>query len=263
MTTKNRLTASTALRLTAPPGSTRRLPTNLVAVYGQKPEYSLTNREPGKGRLKNFGAGMKRLIVLMFFFVAVACAPQSPPPVATAPPPQVEAAPPPLPPAPPPPPPLASFNGHYAGMMTVGVSGIEMQGTTDPICSDRPVNMTVSKGYATIWYQRLETPYAALSRQGRSHRDDQFIPPERRRQPLGLLSENQRCRLAWRDASRRLLVQRGDDPIIDRGGCAAFAFRFFDLGQIRTRVLTAIRRATFATTVQVSKLAGLDLGARS
>ena len=38
-------------------------------------------------------------------------------------------------------------------MMTVGVSGTEMQGTTDPICSDRPVNMTVSNGYATISYR--------------------------------------------------------------------------------------------------------------
>jgi hypothetical protein len=95
---------------------------------------------------------MKRLIVVVFVFVAVACAPQSPPPVATAPPPQVAAAPPPPPPAPPPPPTPASFNGRYAGMMTVGVSGVESQGTTHPICSDRPINMTVSNGYATIWY---------------------------------------------------------------------------------------------------------------
>lgn len=94
---------------------------------------------------------MKRLIVLMFFFVAVACAPQSPPPVATAPPPQVAAAPP--PPAPPPPPTPASLNGRYAGMMTVGVSGAETQGTTDPICSDRPVNMMIQNGYATISYR--------------------------------------------------------------------------------------------------------------
>lgn len=95
---------------------------------------------------------MKRLVVLGLLFVAVACAPQSPPPAATAPPPQVAAAPPPPPPAPPPPPPtLASFNGRYAGMMTVGVSGANSY-RTDPICSDRPINMTIRNGYATIVY---------------------------------------------------------------------------------------------------------------
>ncbi len=96
---------------------------------------------------------MKRLIVLGLLFVAVACAPQSPPPAATVPPPQVAAAPPPPPPAPPPPPMPASFNGQYAGMMTVGVSGVETRATTNPVCSDRPINMTIQNDYATIWYQ--------------------------------------------------------------------------------------------------------------
>jgi hypothetical protein len=94
---------------------------------------------------------MKRLVVLGLFFVAVACAPQSPPPAATAPPPPVAAAPPP-PPAAPPPPTLASFDGRYAGMMTVGVSGVSSDNVTNPICSDRPINMTIRNGHATIWY---------------------------------------------------------------------------------------------------------------
>jgi hypothetical protein len=94
---------------------------------------------------------MKRLVVLSLFFVAVACAPQSPPPVASAPPPAVAAAPPPPPPAPPPPT-LASFDGHYAGMATVGVSGVSSENVTNPICSDRPIDMTIRNGFATIWY---------------------------------------------------------------------------------------------------------------
>jgi hypothetical protein len=89
--------------------------------------------------------GMKRLVVLGLFFVAVACTPQSPPPAASAPPPEVA--------APPPPPTLASFNGSYAGMMTVGVSGVQTTSTTYPICSDRPINMTIRNGYATIEYR--------------------------------------------------------------------------------------------------------------
>jgi hypothetical protein len=93
---------------------------------------------------------MKRLVVLGLFLVTVACAPQSPPPSAPPAPPPVAAAPP-LP-LPPPPPPLASFSGRYTGMMTVGVSGAETQGTTDPICSNRPINMAIRHGYATIRY---------------------------------------------------------------------------------------------------------------
>jgi hypothetical protein len=103
--------------------------------------------------------GMKRLIVLGLVFVVVACAQQSPPPAATAPPPEVAAAPPPPSPAPPPsptpappPPTLASLDGRYAGMMTVGVSGVETTATTYPICSDYPINMTIRNGYATIEY---------------------------------------------------------------------------------------------------------------
>jgi hypothetical protein len=95
---------------------------------------------------------MKRLVVLGLLLVAVACAPQSPPPAAPAPPPPVAAAPP--PPAPPPPPPtLASFDGRYAGMMTVGVSGASSFAATNPICSDRRVNMTIRNGYATVSYR--------------------------------------------------------------------------------------------------------------
>jgi hypothetical protein len=94
--------------------------------------------------------GMKRLVVLGLFFVAVACTPQSLPPAGTAPPPEAAAAP---PPTPPPPPTLASFNGSYAGMMTVGVSGTESTATTYPICSNRPINMTIRNGYATIEYR--------------------------------------------------------------------------------------------------------------
>jgi hypothetical protein len=92
---------------------------------------------------------MKRLIVLGLFLLVVACAPQSPPPAASAAPPPVAAAP---PPPPPPPPTLASLSGRYAGMMTVGVPK-QNEETTDPICSDRPINMTIRGGYATISYR--------------------------------------------------------------------------------------------------------------
>jgi hypothetical protein len=98
--------------------------------------------------------GMKRLVVLGLLLVIAACAQQSPPPAASAPPPPVAAAPPPPPPAAPASPPtLASFNGRYAGMATLGVAGEETEGTTNPICVDkRPINMTIRNGYATIWY---------------------------------------------------------------------------------------------------------------
>jgi hypothetical protein len=102
-------------------------------------------------------SGMKRLIVLGLFMVAVACAPQPPPPAPPPAPPAVAAAPPPTPapplqPAPPPTP--ASLNGHYSGLATLGVSGVESRGTTNPICVDRrPISMTISNGYATIVYQ--------------------------------------------------------------------------------------------------------------
>jgi hypothetical protein len=97
---------------------------------------------------------MKRLVVLSLLVVAVACAPQAPPPSAP-PPPPVAAGPPPLPTQPPPPPPtLASFDGHYTGLATLGVAGEETSGTTNPVCVDRrPISMTISNGYATIVYQ--------------------------------------------------------------------------------------------------------------
>lgn len=96
---------------------------------------------------------MKRLVVLGLLLVVVACAPASPPPAAPAPPPPVAAAPPP-PPPPPPPPTMASFNGRYAGQATVGVSGAETEGTTNPICVDnRPMNMSIRNSYVTIWYR--------------------------------------------------------------------------------------------------------------
>ena len=97
---------------------------------------------------------MKRLVVLGLLTVAVACAPQPPPPAAPPAPPPVAASPPPPAAPPPPPPTLASFNGHYSGMATLGVSGVEFEKNTNPVCVDqRPMSMTVNNGYATIVYQ--------------------------------------------------------------------------------------------------------------
>jgi hypothetical protein len=92
---------------------------------------------------------MKRLIILGAALVATACAQEPPPPAAPAPP-AVAVVPP--PPAAPLAPALASFDGRYAGMMTVGVSGVN-DTATYPICSNRRVNMTIQNGYATISYQ--------------------------------------------------------------------------------------------------------------
>jgi hypothetical protein len=99
---------------------------------------------------------MKRLIVLSLLLITVACAPQPPPPAA--PPLSLPAAAPSPPaapqPPPAPPPTLASLSGHYSGLATLGVSGVETQGTTNPICVDRrPISMTIRNGYATIVYQ--------------------------------------------------------------------------------------------------------------
>jgi hypothetical protein len=98
---------------------------------------------------------MKRLIIMALVIVLVSCAPQPPPPAPPPLPPAAAAAPPPTPPPPSAPPPtLASFNGHYAGLATLGVSGVETQGTTNPVCVDRrPISMTIRNGYATIVYQ--------------------------------------------------------------------------------------------------------------
>jgi hypothetical protein len=100
---------------------------------------------------------MKRLVALGLLLIVAACAQQeSPPPAATAPPPPMAAAPPPpMAPAPPPPPPtLASYNGRYAGQATNGPSGVETEGTTNPVCVDnRPMNMSIKNGYVTIWYR--------------------------------------------------------------------------------------------------------------
>lgn len=95
---------------------------------------------------------MKRLVVLGLVLLAAACAQESSPPAAPPPPPPAAAAPPPASPAPPPPS-LASFDGRYAGMMTVGVSGASSFAATDPICSDRRVSMTIRNGYATVSYR--------------------------------------------------------------------------------------------------------------
>jgi len=97
---------------------------------------------------------MKRLVVISLGLVAAACAPQQPPPpAATAPPPSVAAASPPPPPAPPPQVMPASFDGRYTGTATLGPSGHETTGTTNPICVDnRTVNLTIHNGYATFWY---------------------------------------------------------------------------------------------------------------
>jgi hypothetical protein len=102
--------------------------------------------------------GMKRLVVLGLLILAVACAQQPPPPAAPPPPPAAAAAPP--PPTPPPPaapsPTLASYNGHYSGLATLGVSGVPTgeTGATNPVCVDqRPISMTIRNRYATIVYQ--------------------------------------------------------------------------------------------------------------
>lgn len=80
---------------------------------------------------------MKRLIVLGAVLGAAACAQEPPPPAAAA----------------PPAPSLASFDGRYAGLMTVGVSDVAFSTATYPICSDRRVDMTIQNGYATVSYQ--------------------------------------------------------------------------------------------------------------
>jgi hypothetical protein len=80
---------------------------------------------------------MKRLIILGAVLAVAACAQEPPAPAASAPPPD---------------PALASFNGRCAGIMTVGVSGFNST-ATDPICSDRRVNMAIENGYATVSYQ--------------------------------------------------------------------------------------------------------------
>jgi hypothetical protein len=100
---------------------------------------------------------MKRLVVLGSLILAVACAQQPPPPAAPPPPPPAAAAaPPPLPAPPPPPAPPptpASYNGHYSGVATLGVSGVETEATTNPVCVDRrPISMTIRNRYATIVY---------------------------------------------------------------------------------------------------------------
>jgi hypothetical protein len=51
----------------------------------------------------------------------------------------------------------ASFDGHYTGNATLGVSGAESRGNTNPICVDaRPMNMTIQHGYVTIWYRNFK-----------------------------------------------------------------------------------------------------------
>ena len=75
---------------------------------------------------------MNRLAVLGLCLGAAACAPQS---QATA------------------PEPVASFNGTFVGTATLGVSGVSSYETTNPICvNQRPLNMKVENGYATLWY---------------------------------------------------------------------------------------------------------------
>jgi hypothetical protein len=94
---------------------------------------------------------MKRLVVFGLLFAVAACAPQAPPPAPPAPPPPPAAA---VPPPPPPPPPLASYNGRYSGTATLGVSGVETTGTTNPICViGRRMDMSIRSGYVTIWYR--------------------------------------------------------------------------------------------------------------
>jgi hypothetical protein len=94
---------------------------------------------------------MKSLYLLGPLLMIAACAPQPSAPVATAPPPPVAAAPPPAPM--PPPPTQVSFDGRYAGSLTIASSG----GSTDNLnrtgcVSERPATMVVRNGNVYLEY---------------------------------------------------------------------------------------------------------------
>jgi hypothetical protein len=93
---------------------------------------------------------MKSLYLLGPLLMIAACAPQpSPPVVATAPPP-VAAASPPMPP----PPTRMSFDGTYAGSMTIASSGLSTNDLNRTGCvSQRRARMDVRGGYASIRYR--------------------------------------------------------------------------------------------------------------
>lgn len=95
---------------------------------------------------------MKSLYVLGVLFAIAACAPQpAPPPVSVAPPP------PPVAMAPPPPPPVAampaSFDGVYAGSLTLASSGLSDDNLNRSGCvSGRPARALVRGGLINIEY---------------------------------------------------------------------------------------------------------------
>ena len=94
---------------------------------------------------------MKWLYVFGSLLAIAACAQQPPPPVATAPPP-----PPPLAMAPPPPPVAAmpaSFDGIYAGSLTLEASGLSEENLNRSGCvSGRPARALVRNGIINIEY---------------------------------------------------------------------------------------------------------------
>jgi len=93
---------------------------------------------------------MKSLYLLGPLLMIAACAPQPAPPVATAPPPA-----PPIAAAPPPPPPpmQVSFDGRYAGSLTISSSGLSGDNLNRTGCvSERPATMVVRNGNVYLEY---------------------------------------------------------------------------------------------------------------
>jgi hypothetical protein len=92
---------------------------------------------------------MKGYYALAAILVVAACAPQPAPPPAAPPPPPAAA----MPPPPPPPVSVASFNGTYAGPMTLSASGQSTQNESRSKCTEhRTATMTVRNGTVIIQY---------------------------------------------------------------------------------------------------------------
>jgi hypothetical protein len=113
-------------------------------------EYRQTE---GHSIIKPRGLTMKNLFVLGLILATAACAQQPAQPVATMPPPP----PPPVamapPPAPPMPPPMASFDGTYAGTLTLASSGLSGDNLNRSGCvSGRPATAAVRRGIINIEY---------------------------------------------------------------------------------------------------------------
>ena len=52
----------------------------------------------------------------------------------------------------------ASFDGKYAGKATAGVAGPGGEAPTNPVCvNERPVDMVVHGGHATLWYHNWKS----------------------------------------------------------------------------------------------------------